>query len=242
MHVDLGKAGRRPSRSPRFYARDRTEAPSSKERKKTGIETVPRRSQNRERAGPEKRDEPRSARRQIGCHGATRARRRELALLAVGSMTCVAPTVLQDGETRPLERSRGAAKPRRKSRIGRGWNDGERNRDVAGNRNEAVEPTARRHRIIVTPPEGCDLSRVSPPVELVDQIGPSHSCRRIFAGQTPHLAIIPRTGRDTKFLFARLVTLAGAPIIFTIKSAVRCAPPVSTEIVLGARSIARSMA
>ena len=32
MHVDLGDAGRRPSRSPRFHARDCTEAPSRKER------------------------------------------------------------------------------------------------------------------------------------------------------------------------------------------------------------------
>jgi hypothetical protein len=114
----------------------------------------------------------------------------------------MAPTVLKDSET---GRPRGAGEPRSKSQIGRGWNDRERNWDVAGNRNETVEPTARRRRIIITPPEGCDPPRVSPLIEFVDQIGPSHGCRRILAGQIAHLPILPRTDRDTKSLSARVM-------------------------------------
>jgi hypothetical protein len=107
----------------------------------------------------------------------------------------MAPTVLKDSET---GRPRGAGEPRSKSRIGRGWNDRERNRDVAGDRNETVEPTARRRRIVVTPPEGCDTARFSPAVELADQIGPSRGHRQILTGRMPHAPIIPPADCDTK--------------------------------------------
>ena len=110
--------------------------------------------------------------------------------------------MLKDSKT---ARPRGAAEPRSKSRIGRGWNDRERNWDVAGDRNETVETVVRRRRIIITPPEGCDPPRVSPLIEFVDQIGPSHACRRILAGQMAHLPILPRTERDTKSLSDRVI-------------------------------------
>src|SRR6266550_3801649 len=93
---------RRANRSPRTHTRYSTEAAINQKGQETGVKTVPRRRQNRERARCEKRRQSRSACSQIARHRPTRTLRRKLALLAVDGMVLVAPPVLKDKQTRCL--------------------------------------------------------------------------------------------------------------------------------------------
>src|SRR6516162_3391337 len=105
-------------------------------------------------------------------------------------MVRMAPTVLKDADWCQSVRSRALREACDKLWTGSSRNNRERNRYIRADREQTVEPSVRRRRIIVSPPEGCDPPGFPPPVKLVFQIAPPRHCRPFPTRQLTHLLII----------------------------------------------------
>ena len=211
--------------------------------RKARSKTIPRRRQNREHARPEKCRQPISAFYQFGSHGATRALRWELVLFAIDGMVRVAPAVLQDGKMRCFTRPRQVGDPFGEFRMRGRRNHRKRNRNITRDRNEAVEPAARRHRIVIPPPEGCDpacslpTGRTRRPDRTIPLSSPNlraaeASCADNTAGELRYKIPVHPPG-NTRGITDHVQRLSRAE---------RRAPPISTEIIRRSRLIARSTA